>query len=252
LTKILPFRAIRPTRDKAHLVATMPYYTYKKNVLEAKMEQNPYTFLHVINPEFHAETKSAPNSVERFLKTKEKFEDFRKEGIFLQDENPCLYLYRQTKDGHEYLGLIGGASIDQYNSGHIKKHEATLTSREELFSTYLKTVRFNAEPVLLFHERHDDLCSLLEAIASHRPNMNLPLQSVSSTKFGLLKTPKQLPRFRPIINKFRMSTLQMDITAVPHQPDLQRVFQFRVNRNTNIFWPTLFRRKKCSSWIITA
>jgi uncharacterized protein (DUF1015 family) len=169
LTKILPFRAIRPTRDKAYLVATMPYYTYKKNVLDAKMEQNPYTFLHVINPEFHSRVKTPANTVERFLKSKEKFKQFIKEGIFIQDEKPCLYLYRQTKDGHEYLGLIGGASIDQYNSGHIKKHEATITSRLDLFSTYLKTVQFNAEPVLLFHERHEDLCSLFDAIASHRP-----------------------------------------------------------------------------------
>lgn len=169
MTKILPFRAIRPTRDKAYLVATMPYYTYKKNVLEAKMEQNPYTFLHVINPEFHSRLKTPANTVERFLKSKEKFKQFIKEGIFIQDEKPCLYLYRQTKDGHEYLGLIGGASIDQYNTGHIKKHEATITSRLDLFSTYLKTVQFNAEPVLLFHQRHEELCGLLEAISTHRP-----------------------------------------------------------------------------------
>lgn len=168
MTKILPFRAIRPTRDKAHLVATMPYYTYKKHVLEAKMEQNPYTFLHVINPEYNDVEKTAPNSVERFLKIKQKFQDFIQEGIFIQDQKPCIYLYRQTKQDHVYLGLIGGASIEQYNNNHIKKHEATITSREEIFSTYLNTVRFNAEPVLLFHPKHDELCSLLNAIASHR------------------------------------------------------------------------------------
>lgn len=169
LTKILPFRAIRPTRDKAHLVATMPYYTYKKNVLEAKLEHNPFTFLHVLNPEYHGGNKTVPNTLERFQNIRKKFESFCADGIFIQDEKPCLYLYRQTKDGHEYLGLIGGASIDQYNNGHIKKHEATLTSREETFSTYLNTVRFHAEPVLLFHDNHENLAALLDAIAIHRP-----------------------------------------------------------------------------------
>lgn len=169
LTKILPFRAIRPTRDKAHLVATMPYYTYKKNVLEAKMEQNPYTFLHVINPEFNELEKSVPNSTERFQKTRQKFEEFIQEGIFIRDNEPSLYLYRQTKDGHEYLGLIGGASVEQYLTGHIKKHEETITSREQTFSNYLDCVRFNAEPVLLFHQKHEPLSALLNAITEHRP-----------------------------------------------------------------------------------
>ena len=41
MAKIHPFKAIRPTRDKVHLVATRPYYTYKKKVLHAKLQDNP-------------------------------------------------------------------------------------------------------------------------------------------------------------------------------------------------------------------
>jgi len=147
----------------------MPYYTYKKNVLEAKLEHNPFTFLHVLNPEYHSEVKTPPNSVERFQNIRQKFELFCKEGIFIQDAVNSLYLYRQTKDGHEYLGIIGGASVNQYTSGHIKKHEATLTSREETFSTYLNTVRFHAEPVLLFHEKHAGLSTLFDSVTLNRP-----------------------------------------------------------------------------------
>jgi len=169
LTLIKPFRAIRPTRDKVHLVATLPYYDYKKHVLQAKMEHNPFSFLHVINPEFHDKEKSIPNSDERFLKTKNKFNEFIEEGIFIQDKTECLYLYRQTKDGHEYLGLIGGASVDQYNSGHIKKHEETITEREEIFTRYLKITEFNAEPILLFHESNQNLNALLAEIITERP-----------------------------------------------------------------------------------
>ena len=147
----------------------MPYYTYKKNVLQAKMESNPYTFLHVINPEFSETEKSIPNSDERFLKTKNKLAEFIKEGVFIREKKDSLYLYRQTKDGHVYLGLIGGASVDQYNSGHIKKHEATITAREETFSRYLKITEFNAEPVLLFHEKHNRLDKILEEVSKARP-----------------------------------------------------------------------------------
>ncbi len=169
MTTIKPFRAIRPTRDKAYLVATRPFYVYKKNVLEAKLEHNPYTFLHVINPEFHTEDKTNPNSPERFQKIRNKFDEFIREKIFVQDETNCLYLYRQTKDGHEFTGLIGGAEIAQYNNGHIKRHEDTITEREETFSEYLKIVEFNVEPVLLFHRKHEDLNSIMASITAQRP-----------------------------------------------------------------------------------
>lgn len=169
MTVITPFRAIRPVRDKAYLVATRPFYAYKRIVLETKLEHNPYTFLHVINPEFHTDDKTEPDSPERFQKVRNKFDEFIREGILVQDKEECLYLYRQTKDGNEYTGLIGGASLQQYNSGHIKKHEDTITSREETFSKFLKIVEFNVEPVLLFHRKHEKLNAIFEEIVVDRP-----------------------------------------------------------------------------------
>jgi uncharacterized protein (DUF1015 family) len=52
MIKIKAFRALRPVRDKAHLVATRPYYCYKKSVLKAKLKSNPYSFLQIINPNY--------------------------------------------------------------------------------------------------------------------------------------------------------------------------------------------------------
>ena len=39
MSKIIPFKAVRPVRDKAYLVSSMPAYTYKKHLLEAKLER---------------------------------------------------------------------------------------------------------------------------------------------------------------------------------------------------------------------
>ncbi|GAB5418657.1 MAG: DUF1015 domain-containing protein [Crocinitomicaceae bacterium] len=149
MAKISPFKAIRPTRDLVHLVATRPYYTYKENVLKAKLEDNPYTFLHIINPEFGAKERTEPNSIERFALVSDAYQDFINEGILLQDELPHIYLYRQTKDGHEYMGIVAGASVKEYQNDQIKKHEATITAREEMFTRYLNIVGYNAEPVVL-------------------------------------------------------------------------------------------------------
>ncbi|MBV6484808.1 MAG: hypothetical protein KFKLKKLM_01324 [Flavobacteriales bacterium] len=152
MAKIIPFKAIRPTRDKAYLVSSMPAYIYPKHILEAKLESNPYTFLHVINPEFRKDDKTQPNSVERFEKVREKFEEFYNNGIFIQDKKDCFYVYRQITNTNEYIGLITGISVDDYLNGTIKIHEHTLTQREETFKLYLDVCQFNAEPVLLTYQ----------------------------------------------------------------------------------------------------
>lgn len=169
MTKIKPFCAIRPTRDKVHLVATRPHYTYKKHIMDAKLEENPYTFMHIISPEYGLNDKTPSNSEERFLKVKERYDEFIANGILVKDTVPALYVYQQTKNGHAYLGVIAGASVEEYEKDLIKKHEATITSREQVFVNYLEITGFNAEPVLLSHAPNTKLNKVLVEVCAERP-----------------------------------------------------------------------------------
>lgn len=169
--KIKPFRALRPVRDKAHLVATRPFYVYKKNVLKAKMQSNPFSFLHIINPDFGllAEDVSDLNRFEKHNIVKEQYENFMHKGILIRDEEPTFYIYRQSQGTQVYTGVIAATNVEDYNQGKIKKHEATITAREKMFTDYLDTVGYNAEPVLLSHSPSNELDEMLNSITDQRP-----------------------------------------------------------------------------------
>ncbi|MDZ7847760.1 MAG: DUF1015 domain-containing protein [Owenweeksia sp.] len=152
MINIKPFKAIRPTRDKAYLVATRSYLSYSDEVLENKLHFNPYTFLHIINPDKGHGMKPGKR---KYRLVKEAFNEFRQEGILTQDPREGYYLYRQVKEGNEYIGLVAAVSVNDYFEGRIKKHENTLTERERMFTDYLEVTGFNAEPVLLTYQ--DDL-----------------------------------------------------------------------------------------------
>lgn len=169
MANIKPFRAIRPVRDKVHLVATRPYYSYKPNVLKAKLEDNPYTLLHIINPEFNRLKRTEANSNERFELVKAGYELFKEKGILIQDQEAHLYVYRQTCPDRSYTGIIGGADVEEYLSDHIKKHEATLTEREGVFTRYLDIVGLNAEPVLMSYEGTAAIDAIVDSVTQHRP-----------------------------------------------------------------------------------
>jgi uncharacterized protein (DUF1015 family) len=169
MSKIVPFKAIRAPRHLAHLVVTRPYYTYSKNVMEAKLESNRFSFMHIINPEFGLSDRHAPNSTERFVKVFEKFNEFLDLKYLEEDQQAHLYVYRQTFGNKSYTGLICGADVREYDTDKIKKHESTLTSREEVFVKYLEITGFNAEPVLLSHEPNTHVKEALTAVVASRP-----------------------------------------------------------------------------------
>ncbi len=161
MAKVIPFRAVRPSRDKVHLVASRAFYTYPKHVLEAKLDSNPFSFIHIINPEFREVEKTAPNSAERFNKVKASYQNFKSTGILQKDRQAAFYIYKQAGT-RSFRGIIAGTAVEDYMTQVIKKHEDTLTKREEVFKDYLKICEFNAEPVLMTYPDHEVLKSLYD------------------------------------------------------------------------------------------
>ncbi len=170
MAKVIPFKAIRPEGDKAHLVASRSVDGYNPAELREKLIGNPYSFLHVINPDFEDGIKTKPGSKERLNKVKNHFKKFVREKIFLRDENPCYYFYRQIKEGNEFVGIIACTSIDDYISGVIKIHEQTLTTREEKLKDYLEVCEFNAEPVLFCYPNDNEIDTISSNIIKNRPD----------------------------------------------------------------------------------
>ena len=160
-----PFKAVRPTRDKAYLVATRSYITYGPEELDDKLSNNPYTFLHVINPNALPEL----HYTERFSAVRSRYNRFEKEGIFIQDDQPTYYLYEQSTPTAAYTGVIGLLDAESVVNGTTLPHEKTIAKREHIFARYLSITGFQAEPVLVFGEADEHYDSLVKRIKEERP-----------------------------------------------------------------------------------
>ena len=167
MANIRPFKAIRPSRDKVHLVASRSYLTYSQKTLEEKLENNPYTFLHIINPEYRKKNKKS--GIKKFKLVKNKFIDFIEKGYLVKDKEPAFYLYQQQKDQNIFEGIIAATSVEDYNNGFIKKHEHTINNREEMFENYLNVTGFNADPVLLSYKDNEKINKLISDKKKSRP-----------------------------------------------------------------------------------
>ncbi len=182
---VKPFKGVRPVRDKVSLVASRSYLSYSKNTLIEKLENNPYTFLHIINPDY-SNNKKAKNLNHKFQMVKEKFHSFVEKGIFIEDIKDTFYIYQQSNGNDSYLGLICATSIQDYLDGTIKIHEQTLSSRENIFKEYLETTGFNAEPVLITHEDNIAIQELLVTYTQKRAEYEFTTTNQSLHKLWLM------------------------------------------------------------------
>ena len=157
---IQPFKAIRPTQDKAPFVVSRSYEKYPKKELRAILEFNPFSFLHIINPGF--KFHKTISGKERFKLVHNRYMEFLEEDIFVKDEEASFYLYRTGKGDFQSLGFFCTCSLQDYADDIIKKHEDTLQRREKLFADYLHTVGFNAEPVLITYKDNPKIDQILQ------------------------------------------------------------------------------------------
>ena len=167
MAKIIPFQAVKPTRDKVSLVASRSYQSYTQEEREGRLNYNPFSFLHIVNPGYKYAKEISGEA--RYQLVKNRYLEFKEDGVFVKDNKPSFYIYKIVdRDKQTFNGIVAAASVADYQTDIIKKHEDTIASRETVFKDYLKTVGFNAEPVLLTYPDNDAISNILNEIQQQR------------------------------------------------------------------------------------
>lgn len=189
MASIKPFKAVRPTRDKVSLVASRSYQSYTQAELEARLDYNPFSFLHIVNPgyRFHQNITGK----ERFTLVRNRYLEFKEDGIFYQEPKPAFYIYKiVNRDGNVFSGIIGASSTDDYKNNIIKRHEDTIEYRENIFKDYLKIVGFNAEPVLLTYPDNQTISKIISEAEKERAEFEFTTHFRDTHYLWVLDSPK--------------------------------------------------------------
>ncbi len=166
MATVKPFRAVRAQRDKIVLVSSRSYESYSDAELSSQLAFNPLSFLHIISPSYKFQHEATTE--ERFTMIRNRYLEFKEENILITDEKPAYYIYKKVTNIHSFIGIIAATASEDYQKNIIKKHEETIHSREVLFEKYLKTVGFNAEPILLTYPDNELIDSVLKKHQTQR------------------------------------------------------------------------------------
>lgn len=149
MAKVKPFRGLRPPKQFVEQVASKPYDVLSSEEARAEAEGNEKSLYHIIKPEIDFEPGTGEHEQKVYDKAVENFQKFQREGWLVQDEKEQYYLYAQTMDGRTQYGLVVGASVDDYLTGKIKKHELTRKEKEVDRMHHIEINNANIEPVFL-------------------------------------------------------------------------------------------------------
>lgn len=159
---VRPFKAIRPNSEVADKVVSLPYDVMKRSEAAALAKGNPYSFLHISRAEIDLPEVKNPYDEKVYLKARDNIERFLQEGIFVQEEEPVFYIYKQTMDGRSQAGIVGCVSVDEYKNNIIKKHELTRVEKEKDRINHFDICNANTEPVFLTYREDKRITALVE------------------------------------------------------------------------------------------
>jgi uncharacterized protein (DUF1015 family) len=155
--RLHPFRALRPRPEFADQVAAVPYDVVNRAEAAELARGNPRSFLHVGRSDIDLAEDVDPYDPRVYLRAREGLDQFLLQGVLVREDEPSLYLYRQTMDGRDQVGVVGCVHVDDYERDLIRKHEKTRPDKEDDRTRHVLALNANAEPVFLTYRKRDEV-----------------------------------------------------------------------------------------------
>ena len=165
---IKPFKALRPKLDLVSNVASPPYDVINREEANQIAKNNPYSFLHVNKAEIDLDSSVDHYDKRVYKKARDNLDKMIREEVYLQDEKESFYIYQQTMKGRTQTGLVVCASIDDYLTGLIKKHENTRADKEENRIKHIDFNDANTGPVFLVYKAKTEISEVLNKWVKER------------------------------------------------------------------------------------
>ena len=178
---IQPFRGLRPAPGLAGDVAAPPYDVLSSAEARARATGKPLNFLHVSKAEIDLPVDTDPHSAAVYAKSAENFTRLIAEGILIRDAAPCYYAYRLTMGAHVQTGMVAAASVADYDSNRIRKHEFTRPDKEDDRVRQIEALSAQTGPVLLAYPDSAQADKLITGAADQDPVADASFDGVRHT-----------------------------------------------------------------------
>ena len=170
MSLIRPFPALRPALGRAAEVIAPPYDVLSTEEARVRAAGKPYSFLHISKPEIDLPAGTDPYAPEVYAKAAENLKAMIAAGVLRQDEAPFYYVYRIQMGEHVQTGIVAAASVADYDTNRIRKHEFTRPDKEDDRVRQIDATNAQTGPVLLAYPDQPEVDAILARTAQGTPD----------------------------------------------------------------------------------
>ncbi|MDU2123327.1 MAG: DUF1015 family protein [Clostridium celatum] len=166
---IRAFKAFRPKIGLASKIAALPYDVMNSEEAREMVRDNEYSFLHVDRAEVNL--PKATNIYDKVVyeKARSVLDKMIQDGLYVQEEKSCMYIYRQTMNGKSQTGLVICVAIDDYINDKIKKHEHTRKDKELDRINHVDYCDANTGPIFLTYRNKAEIYKIMDKCIQNEP-----------------------------------------------------------------------------------
>src|SRR5512139_413766 len=170
---IQPFAALRPAPGRANDVVAPPYDVLSTNEARERASGRPWSFLHISKPEIDLPAETNPYAPEVYTKGAENLRAMIQAGVLVRDPAPCYYAYRIIMGSHSQTGIVAAASVADYDTNRIRKHEFTRPDKEDDRVRQIDALNAQTGPVLLAYRSDAAVDGILAKVAASKPEVDV-------------------------------------------------------------------------------
>ncbi len=176
MTLIQPFRALRPAPGRAAEILAPPYDVLSSDEARARAGGKPWSFLHVSKPEIDLARRHRPLQPSRLRESQRRISAaWSAKACSSGMRAPSYYVYRLTRAGRAQTGLAAVASLVDYRTNRIRKHELTTPAKEDDRVRQIEAVNAETGPVMMAYPRRAGLDAILARAAEPSPDVDVTL-----------------------------------------------------------------------------
>jgi uncharacterized protein (DUF1015 family) len=165
----MPFRALRPVPERAAQVLAPPYDVLTSAEARERAKGKPWSFLHISKPEIDLDPAINPYDKAVYAKAADNLKRMVDAEVLMRDAEPCYYVYRLTWRDRTQTGLACVASLADYASNRIRKHEQTTPVKEDDRVRQIEAINAQTGPVMIGFPDTPDIAALLAKAAAGKP-----------------------------------------------------------------------------------
>jgi uncharacterized protein (DUF1015 family) len=173
MSLIKPFAGLRPKPEFAADVVAPPYDVLNTEEARQRVAGRPYSFLHISKPEIDLPPGTNPYDASVYAKGADNLQNLIDRGVLIRDSEPCYYLYRLVMGNHTQTGLVAIASVADYDTNRIRKHEFTRPDKEDDRVRQIDALNAQTGPVFLIYRHNTVIAELMSRVASTSPLYDL-------------------------------------------------------------------------------